>query len=40
VFIAQGYPVEKAVEKAKMFVEKMLKKAEPVGGGRTKYFQF
>jgi len=40
VFIGQGLPVEKAVEKAKGFVEKMLKKAKPVGKGRTKYFQF
>ncbi len=40
VFIGEGYPVEKAVEKAKVFVEKMLKKAKPVGKGRTKYFQF
>jgi hydroxymethylpyrimidine/phosphomethylpyrimidine kinase len=40
VFIGQGHPVEKAVEKAKRFVEKMLKKAKPVGKGRTKYFQF
>ncbi len=40
VFIAQGLPVEKAVEKGKQFVERMLKKAERVGKGRTKYFQF
>jgi hydroxymethylpyrimidine kinase/phosphomethylpyrimidine kinase len=40
VFIGQGYPVEKAVEKAKGFVEKMLKKARPVGKGKTKYLQF
>lgn len=40
VFIGQGYPVEKAVEKAKGFVEKMLKKAMPMGKGRVKYFQF
>jgi hydroxymethylpyrimidine kinase/phosphomethylpyrimidine kinase len=40
VFIGQGYPVEKSVEKAKGFVEKMLKKAKPVGRSRTKYFQF
>jgi len=40
VFIGQGLPVEKAVEKAKRFVDKMLKKAKPVGKGRTKYFQF
>ncbi len=41
VFIAQGYPVEKAVEKAKQFVDKMLKTAKPVGRNRrTLYFQF
>jgi len=40
VFIGQGLPVEKAVEKAKRFVEKMLGTAEFVGKGRTKYFQF
>jgi hydroxymethylpyrimidine/phosphomethylpyrimidine kinase len=40
VFIGQGLSVEKAVEKAKLFVEKMLKKARPVGRGKTKYFRF
>jgi len=40
VFIAGGLPVEKAVEKAKQFVDKMLKNARPVGKGKTKYFQF
>ncbi|HUI68339.1 MAG TPA: bifunctional hydroxymethylpyrimidine kinase/phosphomethylpyrimidine kinase [Nitrospirota bacterium] len=40
VFIAQGYPVEKAVEKAKQFVDNMLKTARPVGKGKTKYFQY
>jgi hydroxymethylpyrimidine/phosphomethylpyrimidine kinase len=40
VFIAQGFPVEKAVEKAKQFVDRMLKTAKPVGKGTTKYFQF
>ena len=40
VFIAQGLAVEKAVEKAKQFVERMLKKAECVGKGKMKYFQF
>ena len=40
VFIARGLPVEKAVEKAKQFVDKMLKTARPVGKGQTKYFQF
>jgi hydroxymethylpyrimidine/phosphomethylpyrimidine kinase len=40
VFIAQGFPVEKAVEKAKQFVDTMLKTTKPMGKGRTKYFQF
>jgi hydroxymethylpyrimidine/phosphomethylpyrimidine kinase len=40
VFIARGFPVEKAVEKAKQLVERMLKTARPVGKSRTKYFQF
>ena len=40
VFIARGLPVEKAVEKAKQFVDKMLKTAEPAGRGNVKYFQF
>ena len=40
VFIGKGLPVEKAVEKAELFVETMLKKARPVGRGKTKYFQF
>jgi hydroxymethylpyrimidine kinase/phosphomethylpyrimidine kinase len=41
VFIARGYPVEKAVEKAKQFVDKMLKTAKPVGRNRKmRYFQF
>ncbi len=40
VFIARGLPVEKAVGKAKQFVDKMLKTVEPVGKGKTKYFQF
>jgi hydroxymethylpyrimidine/phosphomethylpyrimidine kinase len=40
VFIAQGLPMEKAVEKAKQFVDIMLKSAKPVGKGRTNYFQF
>jgi hydroxymethylpyrimidine kinase/phosphomethylpyrimidine kinase len=40
VFIAEGFPVEKAVEKAKRFVDKLLKTAKPVGKGKTKYFQF
>jgi hydroxymethylpyrimidine kinase/phosphomethylpyrimidine kinase len=40
VFIARGLPVEKAVEKAKQFVDMLFKTAKPVGKGRTKYFQF
>jgi len=40
VFIGQGYPVEKAVEKAKRFVERMLRTAKPVGKGGAMYFQF
>ena len=40
VFIARGLPVEKAVEKAKQFVDTMLKTARTVGRGRAKYFQF
>jgi hydroxymethylpyrimidine/phosphomethylpyrimidine kinase len=40
VFIARGFPVEKAVEKAKQLVDSMLKTARPVGKNRTKYFQF
>ena len=40
VLIAGGNPVEKAVEKAKQFVDRMLKTAKPVGRSRTKYFQF
>jgi hydroxymethylpyrimidine kinase/phosphomethylpyrimidine kinase len=40
VFIAQGYPVEKAVEKAKQFVDNMLKTARPVGKSKTKYIQY
>jgi len=40
VFIARGFPVEKAVERAKQFVDRMLKTAKPMGKGKTKYFQF
>jgi hydroxymethylpyrimidine kinase/phosphomethylpyrimidine kinase len=40
VFIARGLSVEKAVEKGKQFVERMLKKARPLGKGKVKYFQF
>jgi hydroxymethylpyrimidine/phosphomethylpyrimidine kinase len=40
VFIAQGHPVEKAVEKAKQFVDNMLKTARPSGKSKTKYFQY
>jgi hydroxymethylpyrimidine/phosphomethylpyrimidine kinase len=39
VFIAQGNPVEKAVENAKQVVDSLLKTAKIVGKGRTKYFQ-
>ena len=40
VFIARGYPVERAVEKAKHFVDMMLKSARPVGRNRKAlYFQ-
>lgn len=41
VFIARGLPVEKAVEKAKLFVDSLLKTARPVGSKRKiRYFQF
>lgn len=40
VCIGRGLPVEKAVEIGKQFVEKMLKKAKPLGKGKAKYFQF
>ena len=40
VFIGRGYPVEKAVEKAKQLVDRMLITAKPAGKSRTKYFQF
>jgi hydroxymethylpyrimidine kinase/phosphomethylpyrimidine kinase len=40
VFLAQGLPVDKAVEKAKAFVDKMLRTAVRIGKGRTKYFPF
>lgn len=40
VFIARGYPVEKAVEKAKQTVDSMLKTAKTAGRAKTKYFQF
>jgi hydroxymethylpyrimidine/phosphomethylpyrimidine kinase len=40
VFIARGFSVEKAVEKAKLFVDKMLRTAEPAGKSKTRYFQF
>jgi hydroxymethylpyrimidine kinase/phosphomethylpyrimidine kinase len=40
VFIGSGLSVEKAVEKAKQFVDRLLKEAKRVGKGRTKYFQF
>ncbi|HTG02369.1 MAG TPA: bifunctional hydroxymethylpyrimidine kinase/phosphomethylpyrimidine kinase [Nitrospirota bacterium] len=38
VFIAQGLPVEKAVEKAKQFVDTMLRTAVTVGKAKTRYF--
>jgi len=38
-FIARGLPVEKAVEKAKLFVDRMLKSAVQAGKGKIKYFQ-
>jgi hydroxymethylpyrimidine/phosphomethylpyrimidine kinase len=40
VFIGKGLPVEKAVEKAELFVESTLKRAMRLGKGGTKYFQF
>jgi hydroxymethylpyrimidine kinase/phosphomethylpyrimidine kinase len=40
VFIARGFPVEKAVEKAKQVVDTMLKTARPVGKSTINYFQF
>jgi hydroxymethylpyrimidine kinase/phosphomethylpyrimidine kinase len=40
VFIGMGLPVDKAVEKAILFVERALKRAKRVGKGGTKYFQF
>jgi hydroxymethylpyrimidine/phosphomethylpyrimidine kinase len=40
VFIGKGMPVEKAVERAKLFVESVLKSAKRVGKGGTRYFQF
>ncbi len=40
VFIARGLTVEKAVEKAKLFVDAMLTQATPVGKSKAKYFQF
>jgi hydroxymethylpyrimidine/phosphomethylpyrimidine kinase len=40
VFIGGGLSVEKAVEKAKQFVDRLLRTARPVGKSKTKYFQF
>jgi hydroxymethylpyrimidine/phosphomethylpyrimidine kinase len=40
VFIARGLPVDKAVERSKLFVDNLLVTAKPVGKDRTKYFQF
>lgn len=39
VFIARGFPVEKAVEKARSFVDLLLKKPVSFGKGRSKYLQ-
>jgi hydroxymethylpyrimidine/phosphomethylpyrimidine kinase len=39
VFIGGGLSVEKAVEKAKQFVDRLLRTAKPMGKGKTKYFQ-
>jgi hydroxymethylpyrimidine/phosphomethylpyrimidine kinase len=39
LFIARGLPVEKAVEKAKQYVDSMLRTAKPVGKGKARYFQ-
>jgi hydroxymethylpyrimidine kinase/phosphomethylpyrimidine kinase len=39
VFISQGLPVEKAVEKAKQHVDRMLRTARPIGMNKnTRYF--
>jgi len=41
VFISQGLTVEKAVEKAKLRVDRMLKTARPIGENRnSRYFLF
>ncbi len=40
VFIARGFTVEKAVEKAKQFVDSMLKTAKRVSKSKIMYFQF
>ena len=41
VFIGRGFSVEKAVEKAKTFVDNMLKTAKPMGKNKKMlYFQF
>lgn len=39
VFIARGLAVEKAVEKAKLYVDGMLRTAKRAGKGEAKYFQ-
>ncbi len=39
VFIARGFGVEKAVEKAKQFVDSLLKTAQTMGKSKTRYFQ-
>ncbi len=40
VFIGAGYSVEKAVEKAKQHVDRMLKNTKQLGKDKTRYFQF
>ncbi len=40
VLIGRGLPVEKAVEKAKQFVDMMLTAAKRVGKSNIRYFQF
>jgi hydroxymethylpyrimidine kinase/phosphomethylpyrimidine kinase len=40
VFLARGLPVEKAVEKAKQYVDKLLRTTQQVGKSKTRYFQF
>lgn len=40
VFIGSGYAVEKAVEKAKKFVDSLFAAARPIGKAQIRYFQF